>query len=312
MLKGFRSKQEGLLGFSDFKQKKFRFLYVTFMIILVIAVAITLFPIFWLFVTSLKSPTEIRALPTNYKFFPSSFAIGKYGSTFTQIGFQANFINSTVVIVGAVIASVLFNGIMGYGLAVLKPKGHKILFGLIMGCMLIPATTAMIPLFTNIKGAMNVIDSIFKTFGFKTPGWLNFASLWLIAGANPFFVLLFKTYFESIPESLFEAARIDGVSRVGMFFRIVLPLSKPIIMVIIIFTINATWSDFLLPYLVLPNEYHTVMVKVFYVQSQMSVYGIQTDQLLSILLTSMIPPIILFFIFSKQITSSVATSGLKG
>lgn len=110
-----------------------------------------------------------------------------------------------------------------------------------------------------------------------------------------------------------EAARLDGCNKLTLFFKIVAPLSKPIIGVVAIFTVNASWSDFLMPFLVLKQDsVRTVMVKIFDLQSNMSTsaqFGM--DYLLMVLSLSILPPVALFILFQKQITGSVATAGMK-
>src|SRR5690606_27649544 len=145
--------------------------------------------------------------------------------------------------------AVLFNGLLAYGLAILKPKGHKIIFGLVMWSLLIPPMTSMVALFVNIN---------------KLHLTKSFLPLWLMLGANAFYVVLFKQFFESLPKELIEAAKLDGAGYLQTFLRIIIPLSKSIVMVIIIFAINAAWSDFLMPYLILNGSgKETVMVRLF-------------------------------------------------
>jgi multiple sugar transport system permease protein len=124
------------------------------------------------------------------------------------------------------------------------------------------------------------------------------------------YVILFVQFFESLPRSIIEASRIDGCSQLQTFFRIVLPLSKPICTVIAIFAVNAAWSDFLLPYLVLRGgNLQTVMVRLFVFSTEQTV---NADTMMRSVVFSMIPPIILFFIFQKQLTENAVSVGIKG
>jgi multiple sugar transport system permease protein len=183
---------------------------------------------------------------------------------------------------------------LAYGLAILKPKGHKVIFSLVMLSMLIPATTSMVALFVNITN-----------LGLSH----SFIPLWLQIGANAFFVILFKQFFEGLPKDFIEAAKLDGCGYLQTFLRIILPLSKAIVMVIIIFTINAVWSDFLLPYLILNNSgKETVMVRLYMFQGSTAT----AVDLLRAVLYSILPPIALFVVFQKQITDSAASGALKG
>jgi multiple sugar transport system permease protein len=122
-------------------------------------------------------------------------------------------------------------------------------------------------------------------------------------------VVLFKQFFDMLPKSIIEAARLDGCNNLQLFLRIVMPLSKPIIIVVAMYAINAAWSDFLLPYLVLNNSgYETVMVRLFQFRN-----GKTADvDILRAIVFAIIPLVILFTAFQKQITQSNTYSGIKG
>ena len=215
--------------------------------------------------------------------------------TWNDIGFTKYYINSGISVLGSVVCAVFFNGMLAYVLAVLKPAGHKIVLGLVMWCLLIPPTTSFVALFVNLK---------------KIGLTGSFIPLWLTMGANAYWVILFKNYFEGLPKDFLEAARLDGCSDFQVFTKIVLPLSKPIMVVIVIFAICAAWSDFLMPYLLLNGTAkETVMVKLYSFQN-----SIKTNQIdiIRAVLYSIIPPTILFAIFQKQIMGGVMSGGIKG
>lgn len=137
----------------------------------------------------------------------------------------------------------------------------------------------------------------------------SFIPLWLSMGANAYWVILFKNYFESLPKDFIDAARLDGCSDFRVFTRIILPLSRPILVVVAIFAICAAWSDFLMPYLLLGGtDKETVMVKLFSFQN--SIKTNQTD-IIRAVLYSVIPPTILFALFQKQIMGGVMSGGIK-
>jgi multiple sugar transport system permease protein len=295
-MKGLNTKSSGLINFLDYKKKSYKILYAIMMILLFIAIIITVFPPLWLLLSSFKSSTELYQVP--FTLFPESFDLGKVKDIWTQLDFGQYYLNSVWVILGALVCAILFNGLLAYAISIIKPAGHKIVFGMVMASLMIPPILNMGPLFNNIVKL----------------GFINrYEPLWLVYGANPFYFIMFKTYFDGLPKSLFEAAQLDGANKLQMFRSIILPLSKPIIMVISIFTINAAWSDFLFPFLVLfDDSKQTVMVKIYKLQSTMgSAMNFGPDKLLMVLALSMIPPILFFIIFQKQITSSVATTGIK-
>jgi multiple sugar transport system permease protein len=295
-MKALNTKSTGLINFLDYKKQSNKVMYILMILFLFTTVIITIFPPLWLLLSSFKSATEIYQVP--FTLLPESFDLGKVKEIWKQLQFGQYYLNSVWVIIGAVVCSVLFNGLLAYAISIIKPAGHKIVFGMVMVSLMIPPILNMGPLFNNIVKL----------------GFINrYEPLWLVYGANPFYFIMFKTYFDGLPRSLFEAAQLDGANKLQMFRSIILPLSKPIIMVISIFTINAAWSDFLFPFLVLfEDSQQTVMVKIYKLQSTMgTAMNFGPDKLLMVLALSMIPPILFFIIFQKQITSSVATTGIK-
>ncbi len=295
--RALHQEQNTLFNFQDFKKHRYRFLYFVFVFILIAFLLTAIIPILWLFITSFKTVDEINS--TTYHLFPAEFHISKVAEVWSKAHFGRYFLNSIIVGIGASVCAVLFNGLMAYAVNIIKPKGYKVVHILVMIAYMIPAITGIIPIFTWLSA-----------IGF-TEGYLPYLALMLIFGANAFYYVNFKNYFESIPKSLFEAAKMDGCSDFKIFFKVVLPLSKPIIGVVSIFALTASWSDFLLPYLLLQDqELYTIMVEIFQIQTTIG-NGFTNDEFLMLLVLSIIPQLIMFFLFQKQITNSTATSGIK-
>ena len=138
----------------------------------------------------------------------------------------------------------------------------------------------------------------------------TYVPLWFVFGANAYYYMLFKNYFEKMPKSLLEAARIDGLGNLKIFFKIILPLARPIIGVVAIFAMTAAYSDYLLPYMVIGNlksENWTLMVAIYNYSSDPQV----APHLLQLLVLSIIPQVIIFIIFQKQIMNTSVNSGMK-
>lgn len=287
----YRQKEDGTIRYYDLHTMRHKVLCVLIFAACILLFLIAIFPAIWVFLASFKENAEFRKEAT---ILPASFNILNYVKTWNDLKFIKYYLSSFVVVAGSVICSVFFNGLLAYGLAVLKPKGYKIIYSLVMWAMLIPATTSVVALFVNIN---------------KLHLNQSYIPLWLAMGANTFFVILFKEFFEGLPKELIEAAKLDGCGVLQTFIKIVLPLSKSIVMVITIFTVNAAWSDFLLPFLVLYGSgKETVMVRLFMFRNANA-----TDvEVLRAVAFSLIPPIILFTIFQKKITAGVTTGALKG
>lgn len=291
LFSNYQRKEDGVIRFYDVKTHKTRFWVVMIFIACCLMALIALFPVFWLVCSSLKNLTEY--LSTN-QILPQHADWEGWIKTWNDFGFTKYYINSGISVAGGVLCAVFFNGLLAYVLAILKPVGHKIVLALVMWCLLIPPTTSFVALFVNIK---------------KLGLTGSFIPLWLSMGANAYWVILFKNYFESLPKDFIDAARLDGCSDFRVFTRIILPLSRPILVVVAIFAICAAWSDFLMPYLLLGGtEKETVMVKLFSFQN-----SIKTNQIdiIRAVLYSVIPPTILFALFQKQIMGGVMSGGIK-
>lgn len=288
----YRNKEDGVIRFYDVKSKKTRFWTVMIFIACCLMALVALYPVFWLVCSALKDLAEYLSTT---QILPKHPDWSGWLKTWNDFGFTKYYINSGIAVAGGVICAVFFNGLLAYVLAILKPVGHKVVLALVMWCLLIPPTTSFVALFVNIK-KIGLTDS--------------FIPLWLNMGANAYWVVLFKNYFESLPKEIIDAARLDGCGDFQVFTRVILPLSKPILMVVAIFAICAAWSDFLMPYLLLSGtSKETVMVKLFSFQN-----SIKTNQIdiIRAVLYSIIPPTILFAIFQKQIMGGVMSGGVKG
>lgn len=294
----FDTKNTGLINSMDLKKPQVKLAYwIAFAIISIIAL-VSFVPPAWIMVSSLKDIKEYFQVPPTI--IPKSFHPEKLGETWKLLNFSKYYINSLQVCAGAVVSTIFFNGSLGYVLSRLKPKGSSIIFLGIVWTMLMPHSISMVPLFKNFLSIPLLNINITGTY------W----PLWLIAGCNAFYVIVFKSFFDGIPSSLIEASRLDGCNNVSIFFRIVLPLSKPVLIVISIFTVNGMWGEFFWSYMVIrdPNEY-TVMVKLF---SLTGATGVSQDLLVVALIFAIIPPIIIFAFFQKHIMQGFTLSGIKG
>lgn len=293
----YKDKKDGVIRGYDIRSSKTKVIAVIITLVCTLMICICLFPAVWVFLASFK---DIKEFMREVSILPKSFDWSRMAETWNAFKFVRYYKNSLIHVLGATACAVIFNGLLAYGLAVLKPKGHKLVVALVMWTLLIPGVISIVPLFRNIN-----------LLGMSK----SFLPLWLAYGANAFYVMLFKQFFEEIPKELTEAAKLDGCGVWKMFLNVILPLSKPIIMVVAIFAVTAAWSDFLLPYLVLNGAkwadgttMETVMVKLF------SFKDTPTDAV-SVLRASffaIIPPTIIFIIFQKQITDGAATGAVKG
>ena len=282
----------GVIREYDMRSGSVRAGYRIILLLCCLMVVVAIFPLVWVIFAGFK---DLKEFVSSESLLPTAFDFSRYAQTWSQLGIAKNYLNSLLSVAGSVLCALLFNGLLGYGIGILKPRGAGAVRKLVLLSLLMPATISIVPLFMNIQrlGLGN-----------------SFLPLWLSFGANAMYVILFVQFFESLPFSMIEASRIDGCSPLQTFFWVVMPLSKPICTVVAIFAVNAAWSDFLLPYLVLRGgELQTVMVRLFVFSTEQTV---NEDTMMRSVVFSMIPPIILFLFFQKQLTENAVSAGIKG
>ncbi len=260
-------------------------------VILVILSLIFIIPILWMFISAFKDTKEFLQIPPTL--LPEKFDIMKFVRIWEEVKIGQTYLNSVIMMVGEIVFRLLICGLAGYVLSRLKPKGSGLVFAVVTASIMMPHNISMVPLFITF-----VNTNLLETF------W----PLWLMAAINCFDVILFKNFFDSIPDSYVEAAKIDGCSEFGIFAKIILPLSKPIMMTVSILTMSNGWGAFLWPYLVLGDNENlsTVGVKIYKLKA-----GMPIDEYLIALIFVILPPIIFFFMFQKYITKGVAVGGVK-
>ena len=295
-MKRVSDKTNGLLDGIDLQRARYKIIYGVMMGLLILMGLICLLPIIWITVSAFKTPAEFYNVPPS--FLPSEFSFAKIKEIWNKVNFFDYFGNTLIMIAGALIFDIAFNGIAGYVISRVRPMGSALLETLIFGTMLLPSVS-MVPLYMTFVD-MPIIHTNLSG---------SFLPLWLQAGCNAFTIMLFRNFFNGIPMSYVEAARIDGCGDIGVFFRIILPLSKPIIIVETIFCVINWWKNFMWPYLILGNSKNEVISVMLY---KMSTAGITETENLMLIMLSIIPPIIFYAIFQKHIIGGLNMSGVKG
>ncbi len=294
---GFSSKTDGLLNFADLRKVRFKILYWAIFSNMLLISFICLFPTIWVALTGFKSVQEMYAIPPTL--FPKTFNIGNVAEVFKKVNVLKYFGNSLILIIGCLVCDIVFNGFAGYVLSRLRPIGSAFIETLVFWSMLLPGIS-MVPLYMTF---VNVPLLHINLVGKYTP-------IWLMSGVSAFNIMLFRNFFNSIPMSYIEAARIDGCSDIRIFSQIILPLSKPIIMVVSIFSIVGTWGNFMWPYLILGNtNKEPVSVMLYRINVNSSLLE---NEYLILLMISIIPMLLVYAFFSKHIMGGVNMSGLKG
>ena len=284
-----------LISDSDMKRPAYKLIYCIITAFLVFMCMLTILPTLWIFASAFKNTKEFLQVPPTI--IPRSFEPEKVIQVWKNINFFRYLKNSLILIVGDLTCTIIFNGMAGYVFSKLKPVGSRLIYRIVFITMLLPTSMNMIPLYSLFVK--------FPILGINITG--NFIPLWMMSAFSAFNIMLFKNFFDSVSLSIVEAARIDGKGEMGIFTRIIIPLSKPIIMVVAIFTIVASWGNFMWPFLILKKEtMQPVAVMLYNMQSQLSV-----DKYMVVMMLSVIPPLVIFFCFSRQIMGGMAIGGVK-
>jgi ABC-type glycerol-3-phosphate transport system permease component len=264
---------------------------------LITSSVVMVFPLFWMVSTALKSLQEIATYPLIW--LPATPQWGNFTEalTFQPFGLYAK--NTVIIAVFYILGNVLSATLVGYGFARLRFPGRNALFIILLSTMMMPKIVTLIPLFLI----------------FKNLGWIN-TYLPLTAPAflgEAFFIFIMRQFFLAIPEDIVDAARIDGASEIGIWWRIMLPLARPAIVSVIIFAFQRTWNDVLSPliYLTDPKKFTLSVGLISFTAGTGE--GVQYwHWMMAASFTMILPMVVIFLIAQKQFVQGVVTSGLKG
>ena len=261
-------------------------------LVLTIGALMFLYPFVWMLGATLKPELEIAG----FNPLSSHFTLENYRFVFQKIPIIRGFGNSLFVSIIVTASVVLFGSLVGYALSRLYFPGRELIFNLALATMMIPAQLTLIPLYTMMVRF----------------GWVNsYLALIVPAMMSSYAVLLFRQFFLSIPQSLIEAARLDGCSDWRILFTIVYPLSKPAIMTVAILTFMGVWNDVLWPLMVIRNPKlmtMPLMVTLFAVGGQAEA---QLGVILAAAMLLALPVIVAYIFIQRHLIESIASSGMK-
>lgn len=294
-VKAFKKKEIGFITQVELAQPRTKIIYWCMFGVLMLVSLVIILPAVWILVSGFKDTEEFFRIPPTI--IPQSFHIEKLAEVWKKFDFVLYFKNTVVLAIGTVIFTIILNGLSGYVLSRLKPRGHKVVFTAIVLLMMIPSTVGMVPLY------MTICDFPYLHFNMLGSFW----PIWIMAGTNCFNILMFKSFFDSIPISYIEASKIDGANNMQIFFKIIVPLSVPVIMTVSILTFTASWGDFFWPYLILDNK-KMYTISVFLFQNK----GNHTVDIYMIMLAISIVPVAIIYAFcQKYIIGGMTLGGVK-
>jgi multiple sugar transport system permease protein len=270
---------------------KRRFSNSTAFIILLLLAALWLIPLLWVIDTSFKPEGETTTIPLSW--LASAFTADAYAKVMQAGDLPRWYFNSifTSVIISTV--SVLLASTAAFAFSRVRFTGRHVLFWIILAGLMVPGQVLLVPLF-----------SIMQSFKMVNTYW----GIILPQIASPFAMFIFKQYFDGIPFEYEEAARVDGCSRWRIYWRIWMPLSKPIIATVAIFAFVGSWNNFIWPFVVVTGtDMMTIPVGLATVQSS---FGIRYAQIMASAVLGGLPAVIVFAFFQRQIVQGLA-GGLK-
>ncbi|MGO4371704.1 carbohydrate ABC transporter permease [Paenibacillus sp. 2TAB19] len=276
--------------------------------ILCIGIAVVMFlPFYWSVLTSIKPDSDIFSMPI--KWFPTDITFEHYVKAFTTVPFGLFFSNSLILAASGVLMNLFFGSLAGFAFAKLKFKLSQPLFRVLLAAMMIPGIVTMIPSVYVLKHLPLFGGN--DLFGAGGNGLLN--SFWgiILPGASGSFAVFFmRQFFLTLPSDMMEMARIEGAGEFRIFWRIYLPLTKPALATLGIFTFQAGWNSFLWPMIVL-NDPAKATIQM---GLQAFSYNYQTDYgpMMAGALVAIFPILIMFLLLQRYFIQGIAFSGIKG
>ena len=280
---------------------------LVYLVIVIISIFMIL-PFVWMVSVSLKPSGRIYEYPP--RFIPSPVTFENYRTAWDRANFSLYFMNTTIFAVAGTLLTISFCSLGGYVFAKLRFPGKNILFMVILFTMMLPFFSVLIPLFLIVKnfplaGGNNL-------FGKGGTGLINsFAGLILPGIVNGYYIFLFRQFFTMLPDELIQAARIDGCSEFRIFAQIMLPLAKPALATVAIFSFMDKWNALVWPLVVLtdPNK-RTLQVGLAIFQGE-QLTGAQWNELMAASVISLLPTVLVFLLAQKYFTTGIALTGIK-
>jgi multiple sugar transport system permease protein len=263
------------------------------LVLAIVASAVVVFPLYWMLVIAFSPRGEVFE-PGSVRFWPSTFTTMNFETVFDRFPVGGWFVNSIVIGTFTTAFTVVLNLMAGYAFARLRFPGRNLLFILALATLMIPVQAIMVAQFRLVTGL-----HIGGTY------W----AVILPGAAAAFGIFLARQFFLAIPQELVEAARIDGAGHVRVFLQIVLPLSKPLIAVLILLTLLGSWNDFAWPLIALKDsDLFTLPIGLLYLKGQSTP---DYSASMALALVSVLPMVVLFLAFQRYFVQGFSRSGIR-
>lgn len=270
------------------------FNYVSGYSVLLVLSAVFMIPLYWMFSTAVKSPQQTFAIPPEW--IPAPAQWDNFGQVFDEVPFGRFYLNTLFLAGANIVGHLVSVTLVAYGFARLRFPGRNILFLIMLSTLMIPYQVTLVPRFIMFA-KLGLINSYWPLI---LPAFTG----------TPFLIFLVRQYMMSIPFDLDEAAYIDGATRFDVFWRIIIPLARPALMLVVVFTFIDVWNDFLQPLIYLndPNMFTVSLGLSFFQGARETNWNL----LMAGSVLAMLPPLFLFFFAQKQLIGGISVEGLKG
>jgi multiple sugar transport system permease protein len=260
--------------------------------LLLLLAAVTMAPLVWMVAASFMTRGEASTFPP--PFLPSHPTVEQYVELFTRLDITHYIVNSAILSLSVTLLSLLVNSMAGYAFAKYRFAGRDRIFRLLIASMVIPAQVTMLPLFLML----NTMGLVNTYFGVLIPGL-----------ASIFGIFLIRQYALSVPDSLIEAARMDGAGDFRIYWSVILPLCKPILITLAIFTFMGTWNDFLWPLIIMTDDaMYTLPVALASLAGE---HVEDTELMMAGAVMTVLPVMLLFLALQKYYISGIMAGSVK-
>jgi ABC-type glycerol-3-phosphate transport system permease component len=291
----------GLFSNQDRKMKSVRLTLVLSTVLLTLGALVIVAPILWMVLGAFKAPSEIYSVPQTY--LPQSFSFDNFEQALRLVNFGRYFLNSLFICFCTVVGQLLLSSMAAYSLTKLRVRFAGGILLLFMTSLMVPFEVLVIPLYLIMKffplgPSLQNVNLINSYWGLILPGIFS-----------AFSIIVLKDFYDSIPNEIIYAARIDGCSEIRVFFRFILPMTKPIMSILAIFSFVTTWNSFFWPLIVLNNpDYYPIVLGV----QKLIDTGEPWNVVMAALVLSTIPSVVLLLLFQRTIIRGIAYTGIYG
>ena len=287
----------GFLSEAELRTPRGRLYYYVSMAILLLLSALVLFPFLYAFTSGLKGSTEI--FTSGLRLIPKDPQWNNYRKAWVNFEMIDLFYNSFAIVSMGVFLRITVSALAAFALSRLKPVGGRLIMMGFFITLMIPQIAYLVPLFVTLKDLPVLHISLLDSY------W----GLWLPYTTSAFVIFVLKNFFDRIPSEIIESARIDGASQLQIFVRIVLPLSRSILLILVILTFMDLWKDYLLPFLIITDpQRQPITVRLFYLAD--NYYGVNLQMAAAFI--ALLPPLLVAIVLQRYLKTGLTMGGVKG